>query len=248
MRVPSGPYVLPRITTSLTAGAVAKGADRDSEAAVLTLTTAVPRRISARLSTTAEDAASVGSEDFESALRTNLQMVLADAIDSAILVGSGVAPNISGVMTDLAAAVAAGSSAATFLSATKGFSSLVDGKHAANLRELGLVCSPELYAFLASLFNTSGSDMSVVNWIELAGGRVLANAQMPATASTISTGLALRTGRGVSAMIPSWGDIAIEDIYSGSASATKHVSLHVLLGDPLIPNPATYGGFAQKIS
>ena len=79
--VPTGTYAIPRLTTNLTAGPKAKGTAAESTAAALTVIDTKPRRISARLSLTAEDIASEGTASFESALRQNLQAVMSEAYD-----------------------------------------------------------------------------------------------------------------------------------------------------------------------
>ena len=80
-RVGSGTYAVPAITTSLTAAAKAKGGAAEATAAALTVQTATPKRISARLSVAIEDAAAVGVGNFESALRQNLSLVLSAELD-----------------------------------------------------------------------------------------------------------------------------------------------------------------------
>ena len=68
-RVQSGTYASATIATSLTAAAKAKGAAQESTEAAFTVTSATPKRLSARLSVQIEDVAAVGTASFESALR-----------------------------------------------------------------------------------------------------------------------------------------------------------------------------------
>ena len=72
-RVMSGTYVSATITTSQTAAALDKAPHADAAAVAtagaLTVTTATPKRISARLELALEDIAAVGQENFESILR-----------------------------------------------------------------------------------------------------------------------------------------------------------------------------------
>ena len=74
-RVMSGTYASATITTTLSAGAKAKGAVQDSTAAGFTVTSVTPKRISARLSIQIEDVAAVGQANLESILRENLSLV-----------------------------------------------------------------------------------------------------------------------------------------------------------------------------
>ena len=71
------------ITTSLTSAAEDKSGVVDSTAAAFTVTSATPKRVSARLSLTLEDVAAIGQMNFESALRENLSLILSDQLDPA---------------------------------------------------------------------------------------------------------------------------------------------------------------------
>ena len=75
-RVPSGTFASATISTGLSAATFAKGGDAMSTAAVMTPTSTSPKRITGRLSIALEDVAAVGTENFESALRENLSMVM----------------------------------------------------------------------------------------------------------------------------------------------------------------------------
>jgi len=97
-RVKSGTYATGTITTSLTAGTHAKGSAAESTAAAFTVTSATPKRISARLSIAIEDVAAVGQANFESVLRENLSLALSDQLDLQGLNGDGTAPNLQGLI------------------------------------------------------------------------------------------------------------------------------------------------------
>ena len=105
-RIQSGTYASATISTSLSAAAKDQGAAQESTAAAFAVTSATPKRISARLSIQVEDIAAVGVSNFESALRENLSLVLSDALDDQALNGDGSAPNLTGIferLTDPAA-------------------------------------------------------------------------------------------------------------------------------------------------
>ena len=76
--------------------------------------------------------------------------------------------------------------------------------------------------------------------------------RMPATASNIARGIVYRRGRTglTTAVHPTWGSLSIDDIYTDySASATRHFTLHVLVGDKvLLVQPAAYGLVEFKVS
>ena len=72
-------------------------------------------------------------------------------------------------------------------------------------------------------------------------------ARMPDTPSSgandkVATAVVRRAGRSLLACVhPVWGSLSIDDIYSDSASARRHISMHVLVDDKvLIVQPAAY--------
>ena len=86
-RVPSGTFAHATITTAATAEPKGKGRAIAATAGALTVATAVPKRISARLELAIEDIAAVGQSNFESVLRQNLTLSLADELDNQIING-----------------------------------------------------------------------------------------------------------------------------------------------------------------
>ena len=62
-----------------------------------TVTSVTPKRISARLSIQIEDVGTVGQANFESILRENLALVLADELDKQAINGDCSAPNLTGI-------------------------------------------------------------------------------------------------------------------------------------------------------
>ena len=104
-RVASGTYASATITTSQTAAAKQKSPHADAAAAAtagaLTVTTATPKRVSARLELALEDIAAVGQQNFEAILRQNLGLVLSDQLDDQAINGNGTAPNLKGMFANL---------------------------------------------------------------------------------------------------------------------------------------------------
>ena len=107
-RVTTGSYNEPRITTSLTSGWKGTGDVTDSTASALTVETSTVKRLSGRMSLRMKDVASVGMEDFEAALRMNLQQVVSNALDSALLNGTGASDQPTGLLARLTDPTAAG--------------------------------------------------------------------------------------------------------------------------------------------
>ena len=156
-RVMSGTYASATITTSLSAGAKAKGAVQDSTAAGFTVTSVTPKRISARLSIQIEDVAAVGQANFESTLRENLSLVLSDQLDQQAINGTGTAPNLTGIFQRLTDPTAAPSAVATFDDFASAHAGGIDGLWANTLKEVAIVCGPATMALSARTFQTAAN-------------------------------------------------------------------------------------------
>ena len=100
-RVGSGTYATATITTSHSAAALAKSGAAAATAGAFTVTTATPKRVSARLELTLEDIAAVGQANFEGILRENLALALSDELDDQAINGDGQAPNLTGIFQRL---------------------------------------------------------------------------------------------------------------------------------------------------
>ena len=50
------------------------------------------------------------------------------------------------------------------------------------------------------------------------------------------------------AVCPHWGEVSINDIYSGSAMDELYFSVHVLLGDVVLVQPDAYAQMAFRVS
>ncbi len=238
------------ITGPLTAGVHSAGARAESTAATLTPISTNPRRISARLSIQAEDIAQIGTASFESAQRENLSLALANEYDEQCINGDGVAPNVTGFRKQLTrpdnpSAVA---DFDAFLSAVAG---QVDGLWAMGLRDVASIVNPETYRLSVTAFrdatNHKGNESAQTYLGRESGGWSTA-ARMPDTPTTgthakIADAIVHRRGRpGLrTAVHPVWASLQIDDIYSDSASARRHVTVHVLVGDKvLLVQPAAY--------
>ena len=262
-RAPSGAYSVPRLTTSLTASTEAKGDAVESTAGAFTSLSTKSHRGSARVSLRAEDLADVGLASFAPTLRSHLRLVLADLMDSQLLLGDNSGSNINGLLPQLTddddpTAIV------SFPSFVADMASQIDGKWAGMLSHLRLVTNATVFAKLASSFqdpivvdkgtgqaNSSSaggrSVDSALDWGNAKLGGLWCNSRMPAAASNISACLVVRAGMlenpeaaSMPAVCPTWGDLAISDPFSDSASATTHFTLHVLIGDVLVRVPDVY--------
>ena len=254
--VGSGSHSWARISTPLTAGAAAKGSARESTAAALTAVTASPRRISARLTVEAEDVAAIGTASFEPALRSNLQGALADAYDAQCVNGDGQAPNVHGLIPQLAAATAP-TDVAGFDEFVAAFAGQIDGLWATTMRDVVMVANVDTYRLSAVTFRDDTGhkgDMSAADYLAAHTGGWSTAARMPATPTTgarakVADAIVRRSGRSLLAAVhPVWGSMQIDDAYTDSASARRHVTLHVLVGDKvLIVQPDAYTRASFKV-
>ena len=248
--VPSGGYSEMTITTALPAAPKAKGGNADDTAGELTPITANPRRISARMSVTLEDVAQIGQANFEAALRANVSMALSDEYDNQAINGDGTAPNVEGLIDQLTNPADPGA-VADFAAFLKAAADQIDGLWASEMGDVGIVTNPDAYRLSAQVFRAASADLSFSDYARQALGAWWTNKRMPATAGTIARGIVYRMGRmGLrTACHPTWGTVAIDDIYTDSRSGQRHFSVHALVGDKvLIVQPGAYNLVEFKVA
>ena len=249
-RVESGTYATATITTSLTAGTKGKGDEADSTAAAFTVSTAIAKRVSARMSIRLEDIASVGQANFESALRENLTMILSDALDNQAINGAGANDDLIGIfhrLTDPSDPT----SVADFDAFAGAHAGGIEGLWSNTIKDISIVCGPVTYVLASKTFQSATNykgEMSAASYAEVNTGGLWTNKRMPAPASNIQQAILHRMGRaGIrTALCPHWGEVGISDIYSGSAKAERYVTFHVLLGDVILVQPDAYKQIAFK--
>ncbi|MDE0335620.1 MAG: phage major capsid protein, partial [Defluviicoccus sp.] len=144
-RVGSGTYATGTITTSQSADAKEKSAAIAATAGAITVTTATPKRVSARLELTLEDIAAVGQANFESILRENLSLALSDELDDQAINGDGQAPNLSGMFKALTDPSAPAAGVATFDTFVAAFADGIDGLWANTLKVLAIDAGVDWY-------------------------------------------------------------------------------------------------------
>ena len=152
-RVASGTFASATITTSPNCrGTRQARRGRRQRPARLTVSTATPKRVSARLELTLEDIAAVGQANFESILRENLSLALSDQLDDQAINGNGTAPNLSGIFQGLTDPTAAPSAVAAFDDFVAAFADGVDGLWANTVKEVAIVGGVETYRLSAATF------------------------------------------------------------------------------------------------
>ena len=257
-RVMSGTYASATIESSLSAGAQAKGAEAAATAATFAVTAVTPKRISARLSIQIEDVAAVGQANFESSLRENLSLVLSDELDDQAINGDGMAPNLTGIFARLADPAAPGA-VVDFDAFAAAHAAAIDGLWSNTLKDVAIVCGPATMALSARTFQTAASykgEMSAAAYAMANTGGWWTNRRMPDAVSDVQAALVYRKGRSMmggagamrTAVCPHWNEVSIDDIYSDSASGTRHFTMHVLLGDVILVQPAAYAQVAFQLA
>ena len=259
-RVESGSYASATISASLTAGSHAKGSPAMASAAGFAVTSVTPKRISARLGIRIEDVAAVGTESFESVLRENLSLVLSDALDSQGLNGAGgnSGADLIGLFNRLTDPADPGT-VADFDAFAAAHAGGIDGLWAQTLMDVSIVCGPATYGLAARTFQAAASfkgELSGAAYAQRATGGFWTNARMPDAASDIQQAILYRKGRSMmggsgsmrTAVCPTWNEIAIDDIFSGSASGQRFFTMHVLLGDVILVQPSAYSQIAYKLA
>ena len=250
-QVPSGSYATGRISTDLTAGAKAAGADAEATAAAITVESTTPKRVSARLAIRIEDIEAIGVGNFEQILRQNLMLAMSDELDNLGLTGNGTDPNPHGLIPQLADPTDP-SQVVTFNDFVGvGADGIDGGPWAETMRDVRLVFGRETMQKAEKTFQTATNfqgETSAASYLRQNAGGLFASSRMPAPASHVQKILRHRAGtnglEGVNAIqtaiCPVWNKITIDDIYSGSASATRYVTLHALIGDVIVQQPSAY--------
>lgn len=176
----------PVFTSGTTAETVAKGAAHDAAAATFTANVLTPRRLTARYLWNVEDAAVLAG--LESALRSDLSMVMGDQLDQALLTDDGTAPKVKGFL-DAAGPLAARTTStpawvnddemATFNDFTMLYTGEVDGIYAQEASEVRALVAPALYQKAAVTYRTDESDESALMHVRRIGGGFRVSAHMP---------------------------------------------------------------------
>ena len=252
--VGSGSYSEMTISTALTAAAKNKATVQESTAAVLTPATATPRSIRGRLTLNLEDIAAIGQANFESALRQNAQAVVSDALDTQVISGDGSAPNLNGLIKQLTDPTDP-TAIATFDMFVEAFSDAIDGLWAPMMADVSMVSNVDAYKLAAKTFRgtaaNGGPVETAADYLRKATGGFWTSKRMPATASNLARGIVYRRGRtGLrTACLPTWGSIAVDDIYSDAQSGQRHFTLNILVGSQvLLVQPAAYGLAEFKVA
>ncbi|MCY4156224.1 MAG: hypothetical protein OXF66_02135 [Gammaproteobacteria bacterium] len=249
----SGTFAQARISTSVTAEAKAKSAAVPQTAGALSVTTTVPHRVGGSVQFTLEDLAAVGVSNFESAFRENLQIALGAELDRLLLEGDSdaAAAEPSGFLDLIAAPTATvpASGTAGFGDGVAMYFAQVDGVFATEVKHVKLLTGIAAYRLLGAAFRSDEDSMTFSDWAEsntmgLRGTpRLDDNDEL---SSKGSPGLFYKGGMAgvpspmTTAICPTWGQVMIEDIYTGATKGQRSATMSVMVGDLIIVQPAAY--------
>ena len=146
-------------------------------------------------------------------------MKLSAEVDDQIINGDGIAPNIDGLLNQLAG-VDAGAAVATFDEFVALVSDRVDGLWAGGTPDIAMVVNPETYRLAARTFRgtaaNGGPVVTASAFLKETSAAWYTNERMPDKANHVAATIAYRMGRmGLrTACLPTWGTISIDDIFT----------------------------------
>ena len=155
---------------------------------------------------------------------------------------------------------APGAGIAAFDDFIAAFAAGVDGLWATMANQVGIVVNPETYRLALRTFrDAAGQDLGDTSFADYAMeryGGYWTNKRMPDKTAHVAQAILYRGGRSAmgasagmrTAVCPHWGEVSIDDIYSGAASGVRSFTMHVLLGDVIIVQPDAYAQVAFRVS
>ncbi|MYG37395.1 MAG: hypothetical protein F4205_18140 [Gemmatimonadetes bacterium] len=220
-RVGAGTQAYPVVSTDVTAAARDKGVAGPETAGAITVTTEHIKRVTGSFRLAVEDVQKLPT--LEQSFRSNLASVLSDAVDGLIVNGVtaennvvAAVPGFFGTAPVVTAATAEGT-AGDFGKFIAKVLSQLDGNYARAMRDLSLVCAPEVVATMATAF-LSGTAESALSYLQSLTMGVTATDRITPS-SNVSPGMVVRHSIGGRvAVAPVWsGFQIITDPYSGAS-------------------------------
>ena len=194
----------------------AKDAAADATAGSFSGETLSPIRLTGRYEFRVEDAAVF--PELESVFRTDLVAVMADAMDNAIVNGTGAAPQVNGFLSELTDA-ADPAAVVSFDTGVASFAALIDGLTAYVPSDVSGVVGPHSMRKFASTFRNNGSDGTLAQFLSATGVSVAASSRIPDPSANVQRAIAVRTAYpGANAVAPIWSGMrVIRDEISNAA-------------------------------
>lgn len=255
--VPSGAHSTARISTSVTSGAVAAGADVPETAGAWESFTSKPHRVGASLNLAIEDVASVGNTQFESLLREHISLSVSNELNKLLITGAGSGNDPFGLIGRKADPTNP-SAVAKFDDFLAVYANEVDGLFAESKKDVRLLMGVGAYRLAAKSFRDAGNAVrgatAFDDYAMAMTGGLRTSALMPAASSNIEKAIAIKTSMAARpsglryAECVSWGYFSIDDVYTGARAGQRRLVISALCGDVVLLQPAAYSVSEFKIA
>ena len=224
-----GSVQIPRVTTAPPSDTLAKDAAAPVSAAVITLDSRTPKRISGQFQVRAEDMA-VYSE-LEAVLMESIRGALSNELDNEVF--NGVAAGLNGLFlqaTDVSKAAAV----ETYATGIGRFAALVDGKFAYSLADLRCVVGSTTYAKYMGLISDG---VPLADYLDSKLGSFRVSNRMPALLDKGQRGIVTLNGGPSPIRIYVWNALEIiRDPYSGAGTGKVTITATALVSEVYIPH------------
>ena len=244
--VGAGAHMFPVLSTATPTAAKAKSATADETAAAFTAAPLTPRRVTGSFRITLEDLAVF--PQLEDALRRDLPLSLAHRVNAQVVNGSGTAPSLKSLRSQITAAENETTTETfqTFLTKTAAF---VDGRFAGTLAEIRQVVGIFTYANAAGLY--SARDLSAADALgqRSAGFRAVTTDFVPAKSGSLQTGIVRRGAQPMSAAAALWSGVRlIRDEVTAAAKGEVVITALQLIGDVVLIQTDAWAATSWKIA
>ena len=142
------------------------------------------------------------------------------------------------------------------------FAGGIDGLWGETAKQISVVVNPETFRLALRTFrdgsggNANRGEISFADYAMANFGGFWTNKRMPAKAAHVSQAILHRMGRTMeggaasmrTATCPHWGEVSVDDIYSGAASGVRSFTMHSLIGDVILVQPDAYSQVAIRVS
>ena len=198
-------------------------------AAVITLDSRTPKRISGQFSVRAEDLAVY--PELEQVLMESIRGSLSNELDNEVF--NGVASGLNGLFLQ-ATDVSKASTLETYASGIGRFAALVDGKFAYSLADLRAVVGSTTYATYMGLISDG---VPLADYLESKLGSFRVSNRMPALLDKGQRGIVTLNGGPSPIRIYVWNALEIiRDPYSGAGTGTVTITATALLSEVYVPH------------
>ena len=225
----AGSVQIPRVTTPVPSDTLAKDAAAPVTAAVITLDSQSPKRISGQFQTRAEDLAVFPA--LEQVLMESIRESISNELDQEAF--NGAAAGLNGLFVQ-ATDVSKASTLETYSSGIQRFAELVDGSMAYSLADLRCVVGSTTYAKYMGLISDG---MPLADYLETKLGSFRVSNRMPALLDKGQRGIVTLNGGPSPIRIYVWNALEIiRDPYSGAGTGKVTLTATALVSEVYIPH------------